>query len=51
MRTFAGIERSCVVIGVMNRVEVWETERWKAYMKEKDDTLVEIAEKLFDLDL
>ncbi|MBE3593628.1 MAG: division/cell wall cluster transcriptional repressor MraZ [Candidatus Carbobacillus altaicus] len=51
LRTFAGIERSCVVIGVMNRVEVWETERWKAYMKEKDDTLVEIAEKLFDLDL
>lgn len=51
LRTFAGIERSCVVIGVMNRVEVWETERWKAYMKEKDDTLAEIAEKLFDLDL
>lgn len=50
LRTFAGIERSCVVIGVMNRVEVWETERWKTYMQEKDDTLSDIAEKLFDFD-
>lgn len=31
LRDYAGLERECVVIGMNDRVEVWETSRWEQY--------------------
>ncbi len=35
LRRYAGIERDVVVRGVINRVEVWSTERWQRYQEEQ----------------
>jgi len=31
LRTWAGLERDVVVIGVMNRLEIWDPTRWEQY--------------------
>ena len=31
LRTWAGLERDVVVIGVMNRLEIWDPTRWENY--------------------
>ncbi|MBE3596288.1 MAG: division/cell wall cluster transcriptional repressor MraZ [Hydrogenibacillus sp.] len=48
---YAGIEKACVVIGVMNRLEIWEEGRWEAYAAAQSALVAETAEKLIDFDL
>lgn len=49
--SFARIEKECVIIGVSNRVEIWSEAGWTAYLREKQGSFDEIAEKLVDFDL
>lgn len=49
--SFARIEKECVIIGVSNRVEIWSEAGWNAYLREKQGSFDEIAEKLVDFDL
>lgn len=50
LRDYAKLSRDCVVIGVSNRVEIWDKESWDAYCLNSSDSFAEIAEKLdFDL--
>lgn len=34
LRTYAGLDKDCTVIGNGNRLEVWATARWEAYLAE-----------------
>ena len=45
LREYAGIEKDCVVIGAMTRVELWSKERWDARENEPLD-MDEVAEVL-----
>ncbi|MGZ4031166.1 MAG: division/cell wall cluster transcriptional repressor MraZ [Tumebacillaceae bacterium] len=50
LRDYAKLTRDCVVIGVSNRVEIWDKESWDGYCSDSSDSFAEIAEKLdFDL--
>jgi len=46
LREYAAINKDVVVIGVMNRVEVWSREVWRDYSTKAEESYEEIAEKL-----
>ncbi|GGN49222.1 MULTISPECIES: division/cell wall cluster transcriptional repressor MraZ [Oceanobacillus] len=51
LRTYAALEKECVVIGVSDRVEIWAGEKWEEYVEESEESFSEIAENLLDFDI
>ncbi len=49
LRKYAGLSKQVVVTGLMNRIEVWDTERWEKYKSKTEGSSDEIAEKLGEL--
>lgn len=48
---YAELKKDCVVIGVNDRLEVWSKERWESFIDTNEDSLSDIAEKLFSSNL
>jgi MraZ protein len=46
LRTYAGIEKDAVVVGVSTRVEIWAKAKWEEYCAKAEDSFGETAEKL-----
>ena len=46
LKEYAGIKRDVVVVGVSNRIEVWDKEEWKKFYEQGKDSYEQIAEKL-----
>ena len=42
----ASITKECVIVGVLNRIEIWSKEMWDKYYEDASDSLEEVAEKL-----
>ncbi len=42
LRDYAGLDRECVVIGMSDRVEVWESTRWEQYSAEHESSFAEL---------
>ena len=40
-----------IIIGVINRIEIWDKEKWHSFMKENVENLSDISENLFDSSL
>ena len=51
LRSYAELEKECVVIGVSSRVELWSKDIWEDYFNESESSFSEIAENLMDLDI
>ncbi|HET7628798.1 MAG TPA: division/cell wall cluster transcriptional repressor MraZ [Bacillales bacterium] len=51
LRTYAKLEKECVIIGVSNRIELWSEPIWEQYFEESEDSFGEIAESIMDFDL
>lgn len=51
LREYAGLERSVVLSGLYNRLEIWDREQWEKYKQETEAQSVDIAEKLGELGL
>ena len=51
LRNYADLNTKVVVIGVLNRIEIWSEERWEKYTKESGKSFEEVAERLADLGL
>lgn len=49
LRTYAGITSESAVIGVMNRVEIWNPERWSEVFSNVEKNSDEIASQLNEL--
>ncbi len=49
LREFAGLEKEVVIIGVLNKIEIWSKEKWLKYSKEENMEADEIAEKMSNL--
>jgi len=49
LREFAGLEKEVVVIGVLNKIEIWSKEKWLKYSEEENNNADEIAEKMANL--
>ena len=46
LKEYAGIKRDVMVVGVSNRIEVWDKEEWKKFYEQGKDSYEQIAEKL-----
>ncbi len=47
LRTYAGLERDCVVVGAINRVEVWDAAAWSAYEASKESAFADLDDEVF----
>ena len=46
LKDFAGIKRDVMLVGVSNRIEIWDTEEWKKFYAQFKESYEEIAERL-----
>ncbi|MFA5945297.1 MAG: division/cell wall cluster transcriptional repressor MraZ [Patescibacteria group bacterium] len=46
LRTFAGLKKNAVIVGIQNRMEVWNEDAWNAYAKKAEADSSQIAEQL-----
>lgn len=48
LKEFAGIKRDIVIIGVANRIEIWDKNLWQEFYKTAQEGFEEIAEKIIE---
>ena len=46
LRSYAGLQRDCVVIGANTRLEIWDAEAWRAYEAEQEQAFAQQAEEV-----
>ena len=44
---YASLEKECVVIGVGDRLEIWNNKNWEKFTLENENAFSEMADKLF----
>ncbi len=49
LKKYAGLDKSAKIIGVYNRMEVWDERTWEKYRERTEGSSDEIAEKMADL--
>ncbi len=47
LMSYADLKKECVIIGVNERIEIWDCEKWNNFIDENEDQLSDIADKLF----
>ena len=48
LKDFAQIKREIIIIGVSDRIEVWDKGRWNKFYKENEKKFEQVAEDLFE---
>jgi MraZ protein len=48
LREYARLRRECVVIGAMDRVEIWDAEAWATYSAEHEESFASMSEEVID---
>ena len=48
LRKIAGLLKQLVFVGVSDRIEIWDQEKWNGYEEENSQAFENIAEDLFD---
>lgn len=51
LKTYAGFKQRVTIVGVYDRLEIWDEERWTSYKAEVEKNTDMIAEKLGELGL
>lgn len=51
LKTHAGLEKECVIVGVSDRIEIWSAQRWAAFAEDANENYDDIAEDLDDIEL
>ncbi|OJG79616.1 yllB [Enterococcus ratti] len=51
LRNYAALTKECVVIGVSNRIEIWDEARWQEFSEQAAESFDEIAENMIDFGL
>lgn len=47
LRDYSAIERDCVVIGIYNRIEIWEPQAWADYTAAQEAEFSDVQEEIF----
>lgn len=48
---YANLMKECAIIGVQNRLEIWDKQRWQEFCNTSIEEYEEIAEQLIDFEL
>ena len=48
---YANLKKDCVIIGVNERLEIWDKESWDKFIKDNEENLSDIAEHLFTVNI
>ena len=46
--SYAGLSKACVIIGVNDRLEIWDEDTFNSFLGEVSESMEEIAENLFE---
>lgn len=46
LKEYAGIKRDVLLVGVSNRIEIWDKEEWKKFYEQFKESYEQVAEKL-----
>jgi MraZ protein len=46
LREYAGLSRHCIVIGAMNRLEIWDAESWTDYSNQAEAVFSDLSEEV-----
>jgi MraZ protein len=47
LREYASLSKDCVVIGAMNRIEIWDAASWQTYSDEQEQAFADLSEEVF----
>jgi MraZ protein len=47
LREYASLSKDCIVIGAMNRIEIWDAASWQAYSDEQEQAFADLSEEVF----
>ena len=47
LREYASLSKDCIVIGAMNRIEIWDSASWQTYSDEQEQAFADLSEDLF----
>lgn len=50
LKSYANLTKDCVIIGVNERIEIWDKESWNKFITDNEENLSDIAEKLFTVE-
>ena len=46
----SGLKKSCVFVGMLNRVEIWEPGRWREFLQTREGSFTDMAENITGID-
>jgi MraZ protein len=46
LRGYAGLSRDCIVIGAMNRLEIWDAQSWTDYSNQQEAAFSDLSEEV-----
>lgn len=47
LREYASLTKDVMVIGAMNRIEIWDPESWRQYSEEQEQVFSELSDEVF----
>lgn len=47
LRDYASLSKDCVVIGAMNRIEIWGATAWQTYSDSQEQAFADLSEEVF----
>jgi MraZ protein len=47
LREWANLSKDVVVIGAMNRLEIWDEAAWEAYSESQEESFAELSDEVF----
>ena len=50
LEEYASLSRECIIIGVNERLEIWDKDKWNDFMNTNSSCMSDIAEHLFETD-
>ena len=46
LRTYAALEKDCVVIGANTRLEIWDSESWNSYLADREKSFSDVSSEV-----